>query len=467
MLVTGRSEPPLPRRTPSAVTRVSPVDLSREPQFSVREVEVLALVCRGMSNSEIAAELYLSINSIKTYIRTAYRKIGLDRRSKVIVWALDHGYSTGQKPWPIATRTAPSGLAASPRQRRPAGPRPGFRSDALAELRVGPSRLAGDLVAALGLPQEHELLALCELGIMTLDAALASGGADQLADYLTHAADRLRVLGHDVVEPDELGRAAHQVVAAHARVDTVQAVDRVVRAALDAACDRPVPVARLETAPLQPTARAYLDQVLADEPGLATAVVLDAIRDGMDLGDVLVDVLESAQREIGRLWQVGLVTVAQEHFCTAVTQSSMMALYPYLFTGRDVDRRLVAVHAPGSLHQVGLRMVTDLLEHEGWATTYLGSEIEPAELPGLLVEHGASVLMISASMATQAEVVRSMIDTVRGDERTRLIPVAVGGRLFLVSPATVQAVGADGWAPDARTAVALCNRLAEESDASR
>jgi methanogenic corrinoid protein MtbC1 len=112
-------------------------------------------------------------------------------------------------------------------------------------------------------------------------------------------------------------------------------------------------------------------------------------------------------------------------------------------------------------------MVTDLLEHEGWATTYLGSEVQPAELPGLLVEHDASVLMISASMASQVDVVRSMIETVRRDDRTRDVPIAVGGRLFLVSPALAEAVGADGWAPDARAAVALCNRLAGESDARR
>jgi two-component system, NarL family, response regulator LiaR len=63
----------------------------REHGLSERESEVLCLIARGRSNEEIAESLYLSINSIKTYIRSAYRKIGVQRRAQAVVWALDHG----------------------------------------------------------------------------------------------------------------------------------------------------------------------------------------------------------------------------------------------------------------------------------------------------------------------------------------------------------------------------------------
>jgi len=58
--------------------------------LSPREAEVLAMIAKGLSNEEIGAQLYLSINSIKTYIRTAYRKIGVTRRSQAVAWALRH-----------------------------------------------------------------------------------------------------------------------------------------------------------------------------------------------------------------------------------------------------------------------------------------------------------------------------------------------------------------------------------------
>jgi DNA-binding NarL/FixJ family response regulator len=61
--------------------------------LTAREVEVLALITQGMSNQEIASHLYLSINSVKTYIRTAYLKIGARSRSHAVAWCLQHGFA--------------------------------------------------------------------------------------------------------------------------------------------------------------------------------------------------------------------------------------------------------------------------------------------------------------------------------------------------------------------------------------
>lgn len=78
--------------------RTSPVtDYSPEHQvlgaygLASREAEILLLVAAGLSNQEIGSRLYLSVNSIKTYLRTGYRKIGVTRRTQVVAWAIDHG----------------------------------------------------------------------------------------------------------------------------------------------------------------------------------------------------------------------------------------------------------------------------------------------------------------------------------------------------------------------------------------
>lgn len=66
--------------------------LAAEVGLTEREISVLTLIARGYTNLEIAGELYLSINSIKTYIRMAYRKIGATRRGQAVNWALRHGF---------------------------------------------------------------------------------------------------------------------------------------------------------------------------------------------------------------------------------------------------------------------------------------------------------------------------------------------------------------------------------------
>ena len=60
--------------------------------LSTREGEVLDLICRGMSNLEIADQLFVSVNSVKTYVRQIYQKIGVARRAQAVAWGLAHGF---------------------------------------------------------------------------------------------------------------------------------------------------------------------------------------------------------------------------------------------------------------------------------------------------------------------------------------------------------------------------------------
>jgi DNA-binding NarL/FixJ family response regulator len=56
-----------------------------------REVDILDLIASGRTNAEIAETLYLGINTVKSYIRSAYRKIGATSRSQAVLWALGNG----------------------------------------------------------------------------------------------------------------------------------------------------------------------------------------------------------------------------------------------------------------------------------------------------------------------------------------------------------------------------------------
>ena len=57
-----------------------------------RESEILALITQGKSNEDVAALTFLSKNSIKSYIRSAYRKIGVSSRTQAVLWGVEHGF---------------------------------------------------------------------------------------------------------------------------------------------------------------------------------------------------------------------------------------------------------------------------------------------------------------------------------------------------------------------------------------
>jgi DNA-binding NarL/FixJ family response regulator len=66
----------------------------RNVNLSPRELEVLGLIVAGRSNEEVAADLYLSINTVKSAIRSVYRKVGVTTRSQAVAWGVEHGFPT-------------------------------------------------------------------------------------------------------------------------------------------------------------------------------------------------------------------------------------------------------------------------------------------------------------------------------------------------------------------------------------
>lgn len=74
--------------------------IGHEAGLSPREVEVLSLVTQGMSNQEISDRLFLTINTLKSHIRQAYKKIGVSSRAQAVAWCMQHGFAPPDQPTP-------------------------------------------------------------------------------------------------------------------------------------------------------------------------------------------------------------------------------------------------------------------------------------------------------------------------------------------------------------------------------
>ncbi|EYT62701.1 LuxR family transcriptional regulator [Dietzia sp. UCD-THP] len=64
---------------------------AKDAGLSAREAEMVGLIVQGLSNQEIGDRCYLSPNTVKTYIRAAYRKMGVNTRAQAVAWGIDHG----------------------------------------------------------------------------------------------------------------------------------------------------------------------------------------------------------------------------------------------------------------------------------------------------------------------------------------------------------------------------------------
>lgn len=212
--------------------------------------------------------------------------------------------------------------------------------------------------------------------------------------------------------------------------------------------------------PLSDIAKSYLAALLRYERHVAIRLILEAVDTGTSVKDIYCFVFERCQREIGRLWQLNMATVAQEHYCTASTQLAMALLYPRMFgEKRTKIGTLVAACVPGELHEMGPRLVCDLLEMEGWDTTYLGASVPIAALLEIAKARRPHVLAISASMTFHVNAVRQLILALRSSNIAPLPRILVGGYAFRLAPELWRDVGADGFAKDALETIELLKEL--------
>ncbi len=206
--------------------------------------------------------------------------------------------------------------------------------------------------------------------------------------------------------------------------------------------------------------REYLAALLEGNHKQARQMVLEAVKSGTSVRDIYLYIFQNSQWEVGRLWQQKKITVGQEHFCTAATQSIMSQLYPYTFSGvQRLGKRLVAICVGDELHELGLRMLSDFLEMDGWDTYYLGANVPLESILKAISEPPADVLAISTTMTIHLPFTQMIIDRVHDESFSTGARILVGGYAFNIDPMLWQKVGADGYAVNSAVAVDEARRL--------
>lgn len=246
--------------------------------------------------------------------------------------------------------------------------------------------------------------------------------------------------------------------------EKVPAIAANVRQTIDAGLRALEAVAEAKDAdqPHAELAEAYLRAVLAGDRKVASRLVTDAIAGGVSLHDIYLHVFQSAQHEIGRLWQRNEIGVADEHLATAITQMIMSQLYPMLFSGPRRQRTFVSACVGGELHEIGARMVADFFEMDGWKTYYLGANTPLSGIVKMICERKADIAGISVTISFNLDAAKQVIRAIREETGCRDTKVIVGGYPFAVAPELWKTIGADGYAANAAEAILLAERLIGE-----
>ena len=178
----------------------------------------------------------------------------------------------------------------------------------------------------------------------------------------------------------------------------------------------------------------------------------EALSLGISRRAVFLDMLQQAQRETGRRWQIGEFTVGEEQLRTATAMRLMTALRAH---APKIVRHgvLFGACAPGEAHQIGLHMVCDLAAIDGWNIVMGAPGIFPDALVDAIEAANPDVLALSATLSMHVAGLIGLIAEVRRRPNLARCAIIVGGAPFIAFPHLCALVGADAFALDAADAV--------------
>jgi MerR family transcriptional regulator, light-induced transcriptional regulator len=218
------------------------------------------------------------------------------------------------------------------------------------------------------------------------------------------------------------------------------------------AYDRPCPTPCGESMP-------YAGAAVIGQREHAAALLDAALARDESLTQVAVHAIQPAMYEVGRLWQDNSVSVAQEQLATAMSQSWMARARARARSKPDNGRRALFACLPGNRHVMGLRMVADAFELDGWTTYGLGADTGDVDLVARVEATRPHLVGFSASLPQHLRDIREGIRTLRGalgDDCPRLV---VGGLVINQFPALAAWLDAEVLGADAASAVSAAEQV--------
>jgi corrinoid protein of di/trimethylamine methyltransferase len=200
--------------------------------------------------------------------------------------------------------------------------------------------------------------------------------------------------------------------------------------------------------------------VIVGEPEEAEALAQQALDEGLDPLACINEGLTVGIQHVGELFASGEYFLPDLIIGAEAMKNALAVLEPELTAGgkrREVLGHAVLGTVKGDLHDIGKTLVGTMLTANGFKVTDLGTDVPAEEFVAAITDQGATLVGASALLTTTMSEQQRIIQTIEEAGLRGKVKVMVGGAP--VTQSWAEKIGADGFAKDAISAVALAKRL--------
>lgn len=199
-------------------------------------------------------------------------------------------------------------------------------------------------------------------------------------------------------------------------------------------------------------------EVLKGKKKLVIASVNALLEAGEKPLDIINKGLIVGMSEVGVLFSQNKMFIPEVLMSAKAMEEGVSIVKPLLQTG-DIQSAgtVLLATVQGDLHDIGKNLVGIMLESNGFTVVNAGKDVSPEVIVSLVKEHNPDVVGMSAMLTTTMLMMKDTIELMKEEGLRDKVKVIIGGAP--VSTDFSNEITADGFAPDALSAVGLCKRL--------
>lgn len=159
-----------------------------------------------------------------------------------------------------------------------------------------------------------------------------------------------------------------------------------------------------------------------------SAILQSLISQSVTIEVIYERLLKPTLYRVGELWEQRKISVATEHMASSIVENLLNELYLQLQPKLHNGKKAILASIPGEMHQIGVKMVNDVLETNGWETYFLGANVPTNDLISFAKGVKPDLFALSMSLYFNLPELVKLIDEVQHHfPETKVI---VGGQGF-------------------------------------
>jgi MerR family transcriptional regulator, light-induced transcriptional regulator len=172
----------------------------------------------------------------------------------------------------------------------------------------------------------------------------------------------------------------------------------------------------------------FLDALISGDHLVCSDLVKTYLSENLSIKELYENIIKKAMYDVGELWEYNKISVATEHMASAIVESILNQLYFEIISKEKKRKTVITACVENEFHQIGIKMISDVFEMNGWNALFLGSNTPTSELISFIKQKKPDLLAISLTLYFNLPLLENMIESIQKEFPD--LPILVGGQAF-------------------------------------